>query len=164
MSHLPRLDKIVTHEDYTLEGPYLNLIGECFRRRYLGGLPPLNQQHGIVQAFVNAGRWVAMCPNAPKCHGTVRVAEFMAVFICPACGSPENKGRWYVVEFPPDRAEIETILLARPTDPMTRSAKYRNWQPGESTAFLRLENEIFAHRRLAATARHSHVRTEASRE
>ena len=86
-----------------------------------------------VPARVCYGRWLADCP---VCGGAIDVDPLEPVFLCLSCGWP---GRIAPVEFPPERAEIERLLLARP---MTYN---RNWFPGEPVEHLAEENRQFGH-------------------
>ena len=128
---------IVHHEDW--QGASL----EDFLRPYwvttqATPLPPLSEVSGEVQANVNHGRWIVDCPNE-GCGNAIVVSEREPYYICTDCGSQENGGRWYVVAFPPDKSDIEAVLLERPTI-RPFDAETRNWSPCETVSTLRREN------------------------
>ena len=81
-----------------------------------------------VLARVNYGRWIADCPD---CAGA-ELVEPGKLFSCRSCGAEPRR-----VVFPDERGEIEELLLARPM------AENRNWEPGETLADLRRENEEY---------------------
>jgi ribosomal protein L37AE/L43A len=84
-----------------------------------------------LRAFVNAGRWVVMCPtcsSAQEAHSTLKR------FWCVDCQQAREGGAWCPVLWPDERAAIEAALLLRP-DPRTR-----NWMPGETVEQLIGEN------------------------
>lgn len=85
-----------------------------------------------VQARILYGRWLVDCP---VCRGANDVDPAEPVYLCSSCGWPE---RFAPVEFPPDQAQIEQVLLKRPIH-------NRNWQPGETLARLVAENIAFGH-------------------
>lgn len=82
-----------------------------------------------LRALVNHGRWVVHC----ECGG----AEFTweeGLFMCRNCFNGEHKHRWRSSVFPKARAQIETVLMARPLDK-------RNWYLNETIAVLKHEND-----------------------
>lgn len=83
-----------------------------------------------VQARILYGRWLVGCP---VCRGANYVDPAEPVYLCSSCGWPEQLTS---VEFPDERAEIERLLLKRPI-------QNRNWQPGETLAFLIAENILY---------------------
>jgi len=85
-----------------------------------------------VQARILYGRWLVDCP---VCRGANDVIPSEPVYLCSSCGWPE---RFVMVEFPPEIREIERLLLKRPI-------QNRNWQPGETLAFLTAENIAYGH-------------------
>lgn len=89
---------------------------------------PEGQPVRQVQAHINFGRWGVQCPDCPG-HEDADPAE--PVFFCLSCG---NDGYFCQVIFPENRAEIESILLARPI-------QNRNWEPGETLADLQADND-----------------------
>lgn len=62
-----------------------------------------------VRAFINNGRWGARCK---VCNSPQYVSANTAVLFCVECGNG-NSGKAWGVEFPAEREEIETALLAR---------------------------------------------------
>ena len=128
------IEKIIVHED--LQGDPM----EVFLRRYwkprlFGPFPKVEEAAGRVNALVNHGRWLAECPGA--CGGALLVSEAFPYFVCIDCGSPENLRRFYLVAFPPEKAEIEAALLKRPARTIVEAA---NWMPNESVDDLKREN------------------------
>ena len=83
----------------------------------------------ILQAIVNAGRWVVQCPY---CAGAEYAREDK-IFMCQSCWNGTDR-KWLPVVFPPDRQEIEAILIKR------MNPGNRNWRPGETIDFLKAEN------------------------
>jgi hypothetical protein len=86
-----------------------------------------------VQARVLYGRWLADCP---MCGGAVDVDPAEPVWLCLSCGWP---GQLAAVTFPPEREEIERLLVQRP------QIHTRNWFPGEPVGHLAEENRQFGH-------------------
>lgn len=79
-----------------------------------------------IPARVNHGRWIADCQRCTQgmfTHPDWRIA------CCAECGATYRG-----VEFPPEIDEITRLLLVRP------NRAHQNWQPGESVAWLRVEN------------------------
>ena len=117
---------------------FIAFVGEHWMKDQHIPLPDLRGKNGSVSAYVNQGRWVVQCPNR-SCGGALVVSKEQRVFICHACGSPENGVQWYNVTFPPSLAVVERLLLLRPSpDPL--HAPHRNWDPGESLDDLRRQN------------------------
>src|SRR6266850_1337006 len=80
-----------------------------------------------VDAMVAGGHWIAKCPDC----GTCEYVDFgWLIFMCTTCWNGAADGKWRNVTVPDagKKAEIETLLLARPIE-VTRS-----WKPGEPTA------------------------------
>jgi hypothetical protein len=86
--------------------------------------------HGSVMAYVNQSAWAAACPFCPN-HQVVEPGQ---PFFCVNCMMQGNGFLAMAVSFPPNRAEIEAILLKR------RSPNTRNWLLGETADDLRREN------------------------
>ncbi len=86
-------------------------------------------------AHVNAGRWIAACPQ-PGCGGAEYVNFADPRFFCCECRNAGTKGVPVTVKVPSekDRAAIEAALIERPV-PATR-----NWAPGETAKQLLAEN------------------------
>lgn len=86
--------------------------------------------------FDGSVRWIAECPDC-KAAGLSR-AEYVwlqtPLMFCLSCGNVAIERRWRPVLVPPNRLEIERLLLARP-DPLTRS-----WRPGETLDALVVDN------------------------
>ena len=82
---------------------------------------------GTVLVRANHSRWVADCPN-PYCGSALQMEPGEFEFRCWDCGAESE------VVWPPNHADIETLLSMRP-DPRTR-----NWEPGESLHDLLHEN------------------------
>ena len=97
-------------------------------RRPLAPLAPLTVRR---QAVVNHGRWVVRCP----CGSASLAPEPPAPVQCADCGE------WAEVEWPaPEfRAELETLLLARPGF-RQKNAESRNWEPYETLEVVRAGN------------------------
>jgi hypothetical protein len=80
-------------------------------------------------AFINHGRWVALCPEK-DCAGQEVVDPLDPVFMCLSCGNVGNSHggmiRFHPVKFPKDRYAIEEVLLKR-------KAINRNWNSDKET-------------------------------
>ena len=85
---------------------------------------------GMIQARIEAWRWLMECPD---CHDCL-FAEPQWGFLCPNCANVANDGRYRPVVWPVDPAAIEAVLSVRPVE-------NRNWTPGESLDDLRRENQ-----------------------
>ncbi len=131
-------DHLVTYED-----KFGNAPREALAVRLVSSVgdatPP---QPGVAlgvkaQARVDAGRWLADCPN-PDCQGAEYVSFEHPFIFCHECrnGAVGNQLIEITVPAPGLRADIETYLLARPV-PATR-----NWFPHESVRDLREENRL----------------------
>lgn len=84
-----------------------------------------------LKARVNHGRLIADCPN---CGAGIAVEPGWSGAGC--LDEAEECYRWYTnVIIPADLAEIDAVLKARPR------AANRNWEPGETVASLRAEND-----------------------
>jgi hypothetical protein len=102
-----------------------------------------------VQAFVDHGRWLAMCEH---CSNVEYVAPGEP-FYCIRCANAGNSAA-RPVEFPVEREQIEKALLARPVvendklEPVDRARRavpvipglLRSWAPGVSVETLEAEN------------------------
>lgn len=137
--------KISHHEDHQKDIDFPTFIAQSLIR--IGSpipRPPVaDNVKGHVVAVVDHSRWVVICPNAPVCRGADIVSVDTPVYVCASCGSPENGGSWYSVDFPADKDAIETELLERPYIMRVgdQGAVGRGWIPGQSIAELKAERE-----------------------
>jgi hypothetical protein len=83
---------------------------------------------GVAYARANWGRWVIDCPT-PLCLDALSLPPGVG-FVCPSCDARAD----VVWPDPQTKALIEHLLMLRPD--MTT----QNWEPGESTTDLLLEN------------------------
>lgn len=83
-----------------------------------------------VEAHVNHGRWVVVCPD---CSGAQLACRTDPRFMCNECANITVGGLWRPVVWPGNAAEVEAELAKR-----SRVAN-RNWVPGESVAVLAAE-------------------------
>jgi hypothetical protein len=104
-----------------------------------------------VRARIDFGRWIADC----ECGGAEYVDPEELIFYCFSCGNRRNGGHARPVSFPPNRDEIETIVLERPVDDARGRNKVerallakplapglsRSWNPGETLGELRAQNK-----------------------
>lgn len=109
-----------------------------------------------VQAMINHGRWIALCP---KCGGAEYVDPYEKIFYCFSCGNAALKGHARPVEFPDNRKEIEQAVLQRPvlavrgTNAIQRAILAvpltpgfsRTWMPGETLEDLKRQMEEVQH-------------------
>jgi hypothetical protein len=84
-------------------------------------------------AFVNNGRWIAMCPCA-GCTNAEYVDDRRPSFWCCGCRNVSTDHVPVRLVVPPDRPQIEAHLLARPDH------RTRNWLVGEPAEHLHAEN------------------------
>lgn len=80
---------------------------------------------GEVVAYVSANRWVCDC----ECGAGNATDPAWGFACCFGCGAVHE-----TVRFPPDRAEIERLLLQRP------QVSTRHWFPQETVRDLAAEN------------------------
>lgn len=91
-------------------------------------------------AWIDHGRWLAMCPDA-GCRppgGTTPGIEYVEPgepFWCCACANVSVGHRWHVIAWPRKRAAIEASLLRRPYP------HQRTWLPTETLADIAKETE-----------------------
>ena len=71
-----------------------------------------------VEAFINAGRWLAAC----ECTGVEYVTPDDPIFFCHQCGNAAHSGSARPVKFPDKREKIEELLLARRVKTQGRTA------------------------------------------
>lgn len=102
-----------------------------------------------VKAEINAGRWIAKCPD---CAGAEAVSSIDPIFYCFSCGNEKVGGRWREVVFPENKGEIEAALLKRRVkyrsgrDEISRALTAkpdplpRAWTPTESVEDLLEQN------------------------
>lgn len=91
----------------------------------------------VTVAFVNQGRWIAVCPFG--CGSAQVVAESDRRFYCCGDNGCQNwsVGNMTIPVVWPEaelQAQIEDLLMLRPR-------VFRNWEPGETLELLDLENE-----------------------
>jgi len=90
-------------------------------------IPPVDETADDVEpipAFINRGKWIAMCPE-PMCFGQAEdVWRDWAYFLCMLCGNTAVGNRWRPVVFPANMDEIEAEIDLRPADD-------QNWHPTE---------------------------------
>ena len=95
-----------------------------------------------VQAFVNHGAWLVMCP---ECNGAEYAWE-EGYFFCCSCKNSYLKHNYRRLVFPAERQAIERLL-------MVRSLDNRNWNHIETVADLERENEEHADKLLSPAGR-----------
>tara|TARA_R110000824_G_scaffold6321_5_gene29276 strand:+ start:6874 stop:7410 length:537 start_codon:yes stop_codon:yes gene_type:complete len=80
-------------------------------------------------------RWIALCPD-PQCNGAEDASWLDPRFFCLACYNVTNSGRIYVVDFPPERAEIERAVLERSVRELS------TFDPGETVEELEQQTVV----------------------
>lgn len=127
--------RIGTARDHLLDirsGKFQNLRDWMFMQATGRGFKIfLESTVGTIKAEINHGHWIARCNF---CAGAEEVDPQEDVFYCLSCGMMENASKPMQVEFPPNKADIEEILLKRPIG-------NRNWIWTETLAQLRGENK-----------------------
>lgn len=108
------------------------ILAPALQRHRLKDMGPDTVMKPLV-AFVNAGRWSITCPN---CGGGEYAFEEGWV-MCRSCFNGYMGHKLRRVVFPTRADEIEQLLLVRPL-------QNRNWNLGETLAFLQEENEAHA--------------------
>lgn len=87
----------------------------------------------VLSAFVNNGRWLVLCPS---CYGAECAREDER-FLCEGCWNADAGRQWLPAVFPPERADVEMVLLQRPAP---RNRNWRGpWAPQETVDDLRRE-------------------------
>jgi len=86
-----------------------------------------------VIAFINHGRWVAICP---ACGCAEVVEPKTPIFYCLNCTNRDNSSLPLPVKFPRSRVKIEDELLAR------KKRQFRNWDGKMTLTELRTETSI----------------------
>jgi hypothetical protein len=136
---MPRSDVIFQHHHWQSVS-LVEFVGLALRRQGLP-FPPAPQPGenlaGTVEAYINAGRWVAECPAGDG--GALCVDRDAPYFLCCVCANAGNHGQWYQVRFPLPADEIEQVLLARP-EVNGWDAPSRNWRAPQTVDDLRKEN------------------------
>lgn len=97
-----------------------------------------DQEAKPLQAIVNKGSWLVVCP---KCGGAEYAWE-EGWFFCCSCKNSYLGHKFRRAVFPEEREKIEDILALRPL-------ANRNWTPGETFEDLERENEEHAAELLA---------------
>jgi len=138
---MPRLeDVIITHgTERARQYPgadYRSNLAMFHAESGLGPLPKVDPDNMGEPALarVYLGRWLVDCG---ACASAVVIDDEDLVFLCPSCGSG---GRWREVILPPERSDIEEILLMRPG--FRDANRNRFWFPGESALKLAGENAL----------------------
>lgn len=116
------------------------LMAKSLRRHGLQDMGPAEKAKPLL-AFVNAGRWSIKCPD---CGGGEYAFEERWV-MCMSCFNAALGHKIRPVAFPKEREKIEALLLRRP---LTN----RNWEPGDTLATLKRENEEHKDKLLPVTA------------
>ena len=116
--------RIMTFEDF--RNVRLVRIRERFRIPDGG----LDETEPPIQAFVNKGRWIVVCP---KCGGGEYAWE-EGYYFCCSCLNSYIGHRFRRLVFPKDRARIEKLLVVRPL-------ANRNWNLTDTLADLKRENK-----------------------
>jgi hypothetical protein len=128
------VDLIRRHDqDYVPRAPMRDFITQHLLFFGMAAPPLFSSNKGSVHAELNGGRWVIDCASS-SCASASMASIAEPYFLCPECGSPENGGNWYNVEFPSNRARVETLLLRRPNE------ENRNWKYGEEVSLLEQDN------------------------
>ena len=141
---MPPADTIMHYRNYAdeevaaLSSPSHYNYGEYinhYYRRYHGEDLPTNPEvgspenlHQSVQARVNVGRWICDCP---VCGSAILLDPDIEAIICPPCAYYG----WMRVEWPKEKAGIETELLKHPGQHRLDSP-IREWKPGWTVADL----------------------------
>lgn len=128
---------IFQHQDWQAI-PYREFIAlELKRNGFDSTLPSYASAAGLALAYINHGRWVVDCPSGDG--GALVITKAEPFFMCPYCANEANGGRWYRIVIPPNAADIEAALLARPAI-RGWEARHRNWHPGTLLQQLLDEN------------------------
>jgi hypothetical protein len=86
-----------------------------------------------VQARIWQGQWIADC----ECTSASFVDPDQPLFFCFGCGNRNNNSQPRPVIFPPDRLEIERLILERPVEDMAGLTD--NERAGMARAVLNVE-------------------------
>lgn len=154
------MDKIITAKDVASREMYLSAhdwaVGYSRKLAQRGriALPWTGVINGsLIKARIDWGRWLADCPY---CNGAEYVDPDEPFLFCLSCGMQKNSGAALPVEFPPNRGEIEALVLARPVDdlrggnlvekallarPLVQGLS-RSWLPGETVNDLKEQNKL----------------------
>lgn len=143
--------------DGTVVGRLQNMV-EGHRRKGVRVDLDLEPAGEPVRARIWQGQWIADC----ECNGAEFVEPTEPIFFCWGCLNRLNGGHVRPVLFPPNREEIEQLVLARPVDDIRgltdleraglarplafaeidgqRLGLSRNWEPQETADDLREQN------------------------
>lgn len=127
-----RTDVIVKHENWQRESWRAFLLRHWRKNQGNRALPPEDGYVGVIDAYINHGRWVADCPT-PGCGAAYIVTPNDTSLLCGNCGTG-----WWFIRFPRDRSELEQLLLKR--IPGVGRAPTRNWLPNQTVDDIRDEN------------------------
>lgn len=108
-------------QEHHMVQPYLNIVQYLGQEAIKNGLDIPTSMLGVVKAELHRGLWIVRCP-ADRCSGAVGVDSRHPVSMCPDCGAG-----WFRVEFPINKAAIESELLKRPIPP--KGLIHANWHP-----------------------------------
>lgn len=92
-------------------------------------IPEQGISESSLKAYINHGTWLVKC----ECGGCEKVWE-EGLMMCMSCLNAKYGHKYRRTTFPKQRKEIEILLINRPLP-------NRNWYPGETLAFLKVENE-----------------------
>ncbi len=112
-------------ESHDAELGYLGHLAFRYTQTGLGEIPPV-EPDGVLQVFVNCGRWMARCPT---CNTSVIACIHLGIFMCPGCGNSANDDKWLHLAWPGGFEDIEALLLAVPG--FRANAPGRWWYPGK---------------------------------
>ena len=140
------IDDIKTHEDIQ-NVSFLSFIQKAWNDSIGAGRiasdrsfpDPDADTVNTVAARIVWNRWIVDCIT---CNSATICSRVTLRFICPDCGSPENDYQWYAITYPENWKEIHAVLLERPKPLAGNYASpSRNWDPSESVAELKAEND-----------------------
>lgn len=124
----------MTH--FKQQGGYRAFIQAQVKQIWGDDAPVVDWKHpqGDIQAFIIRSNWVAECPC-----GDTSVVQPGDLFFCQVCAMQFNDHKPMTLVMPERRAEIETLLSARPFP------QNRNWLPSETVDDLQRENDENGH-------------------
>jgi hypothetical protein len=133
VEYVERQNSLIAIEDerHSFNLPSLEAV-TWWRRNWVERIArrPLEIRTTRVQPRVNHGRWLFDCPDC-RAKGTPASSNAtpgLDTVVCLTCGGE------FPASFPAERAEIERLLLLRP------SKEHRNWETAEPVDDLRAEN------------------------
>lgn len=153
------MDSVITGKDLAARDgckdhrAWILKLSEHMRRRNQLDTPFTGKVSGeVVEARIDAGRWMADCP---VCGGVEYVDPDEQVFYCFQCGNREVNGDGRPVVFPEAREQIEKLVMTRPVMKMKGRTMIeremlavsavpglvRSWRPGTSAKAVAVENE-----------------------